>query len=465
MDNQVAIGMKTFISAFVILLILLIGAGVLTRLVPMGAYEYVSIEGRQSVVPGSYETVDEEFLPVFRWFTAPIDVLFGGDGLIIITIILFLLIIGGSISILNEVQVLSFIIHDIVGRFYDHKYMLLRVIMLVFMSLGAFIGIFEEVIPLVPLILTLCIALGFNKLTGLGVSLLAAGFGFAAAVSNPFTIGVAQKIVDLPVFSGADYRLIIFVLIYLVLSTLVIAYAKKIEDKGQTQPANLDQQLKEKDANGQKAVKWFTGMMVVLMVIIAISPFVSVISSYNLPIIGLIFLVTGIGSGLFSGIGLSATVKIFGKGSLNLLPGVVLILLATGVKHVIETGQIMDTILYYASGLVEDASPMMAILMIYFLVFIMNFFIGSGSAKAFIIMPIIAPLVDMIGVSRQMSILAFQFGDGFSNILYPTNAVLLIAIGIAGVSYVDWLKWVLKYQLIIGVLTIGLLWLGIWFGY
>lgn len=121
----------------------------------------------------------------------------------------------------------------------------------------------------------------------------------------------------------------------------------------------------------------------------------------------------------------------------------------------------MDSILYYASGWIGSSTKFNALLGIYLLVMVLNFFIGSGSAKAFIIMPIIAPLLDMIGVSRQMGILAFQFGDGFSNILYPTNAVLLISLGLASVSYPKWFKWIIKIELVMAILSIGFLWLGL----
>lgn len=148
-----------------------------------------------------------------------------------------------------------------------------------------------------------------------------------------------------------------------------------------------------------------------------------------------------------------------------MLPGAVLILLANDVKHIIVTGKIMDTILYDISEQIIHLSPFNAILMIYLVVFILNFFIGSGSAKAFLVMPLIVPIMDMMNISRQMSVLAFQFGDGFSNILYPTNVVLLIGIGLANVSYVKWFKWVLKYQIVMLIISIIFLWIGLNVGY
>lgn len=468
MDNSLKIGKKTFVSAAIILFVLLICSGILTQIVPMGSYKYEMVNGQKTIIADSFSYLDGARLPIYKWFTAPIEVLFTDEGIIIIAIILFLLIIGGSIHILNKINVLKTIIDNVALKFKDRKYLLIRLIVLIFMLLGAFIGIFEEIIPLIPLIIALSLALGFDVMTGLGMSLLATGFGFSAAVTNPFTIGIAQKIAGIPVFSGIGYRLIIFVCTYLVLSTLLVRYAKKIE-KSPDESAKLEEKNFKKqessEKGSQKAVYWFlgcTGFMVLLILLSTVIPF---LSSLNLPIIGIMFLIAGIGSGLLSSYSLKDVLKLFLKGTVTMLPGVVLILLATGVKHIIQSGMIMDTILYYASGKVMNASPFTSVLMVYLLVFVLNFFIGSGSAKAFIVIPIITPLMDMIGVSRQLSILAFQFGDGFSNILYPTNAVLLIGIGLAGISYTKWFKWMLKYQLIVGLFSILFLWIGLKMGY
>ena len=458
MDEKLNIGKKTFISAALILFVLLIGAGILTQVIPMGNYQYTIENGQSVIVPDSFSYIDGERLPIYKWFTAPIEVLFSSEGLIIITIILFLLIVGGAIHILNEVNVLKTIIDNVVIKFKSKKYLLIRIIILIFMSLGAFIGIFEEIIPLIPLVISLSIALGFDVMTGLGMSLLATGFGFAAAVSNPFTIGVAQKVADIPVFSGALFRLIIFIFTYLILSAMLIKYAKKVEKKEK-------QNIEIKEMGNKKAVKWFIFCTIIMIAMILLSPIVDVISSYNLPIIGLLFLMSGIGCGVLSKYSFKNTFKLFVSGTKTMLPGILLILLATGVKHIIQTGNIMDTILNYASIKVLSSSPFVSILFVYLLVFVLNFFVGSGSAKAFIVIPIIAPLMDMIGTSRQLAILAFQFGDGFSNILYPTNAVLLIGIGIAGVSYTKWFKWVIKYQIIVGLLSIAWLFIGMKIGY
>lgn len=462
--NERNISKKTFASAILILVVLILLSGLLTWIIPTGSYERAIVDGEQVIVPGSFKFTDQERLPVYKWAAAPVSVLWTSDGVLIIAIIIFLLVIGGAIHVLNEARILSTIITSVVKRFKDKKYVLMGLIVFIFMCLGAFIGIFEEIVPLVPLMIALAIELKWDVLTGLGMSLVACGFGFSAAVTNPFTIGIAQEISGVPMFSGAGYRLLIFFITYIVLMAFLMLYTKRIKPEAQS---TVDSGVRAEGApiDNRKGVIWFAVVTCFMVCLVLLSPVVPAISAYNLPIIALLFIISGVGGGLLSGLSLREVGQKFFKGALFMSPGIVLILLASGVKHIIATGGIMDSILYYASGWIASSTKINAVLGIYFLVLVLNFFIGSGSAKAFIVMPIIAPLLDMIGISRQMGILAFQFGDGFSNIMYPTNAVLLISLGLASVSYPKWFKWIFKIQLVMVILSIGLLWLGLKLNY
>lgn len=461
--NEANISKKTFASAILILLVLILLSGLLTWIIPTGSYERAIVNGEQVIVPESFKFTNQERLPIYMWAAAPILVLLTSDGVLIVAIIIFLLVIGGAIYVLNEAQILSTIITNVVKRFKDRKYVLMGLIVFIFMCLGAFIGIFEETVPLVPLMIALAIELKWDVLTGLGMSLVACGFGFSAAVTNPFTIGIAQELSGVPMFSGAGYRLFIFFITYIALMTFLILYTKRIKPEAQVIDGS-NAKAKEIHRDNRKGVVWFVVVTCFMVGLVLLSPMIPAISEYNLPIIALLFIISGVGGGLLSGLSLKEVGQKFLKGSLFMSPGIVLILLASGVKHIIATGGIMDSILYYASNWIGSSTKFNALLGIYLLVLGLNFFIGSGSAKAFIIMPIIAPLLDMIGVSRQLGILAFQFGDGFSNILYPTNAVLLISLGLASVSYSKWFKWIIKIQLVMVVLSIGFLWLGLKLG-
>ncbi len=148
-----------------------------------------------------------------------------------------------------------------------------------------------------------------------------------------------------------------------------------------------------------------------------------------------------------------------------MLPAALLILMAMSIKHIMTEGKVMDSILYYASGYIEGLSPNLAVLGLYVLILVLDFFIGSGSAKAFLVMPIILPLTDMVDVTRQTAILAFCFGDGFSNLMFPTNPTLMIALGLTVVSYPKWIRWSIKIQVVVFLITLGFLFLANSFGY
>ena len=467
-NKAINMGKKSFIISFVILLALMIFVGILTRVIPAGQYERIMVEGREIISEGTYHMVESnDKLPVYRWFTAPFEVLAGDDSLVIIVIIIFLLFIGGSINILNQSNVLGAIIGKIVAKFRDRKYTLLAVMLLIFMAFGAFVGMFEEVIPLIPIIIALCVLFGWDKKVGLGLVLLGAGFGFTAAVSNPFTIGVAQGLAELPIFSGAVYRLIIFTVVYTILFAFLQKYAKKTEkDILHSESSKLKEyEAHANDKNLHKAVIWFSAMIVLLFAVLISGSFVPGISDIALPLVGIVFFIGGVGAGLFAGIGFKKTFSIFLKGALEIAPAIVLILMASSIKHIITSAGVMDTILFHVGEVVKNSNPYAAVAVLFGVVFAMDFLIGSGSAKAFLIMPLIVPLADIIGVNRQIMVLAFQFGDGFSNVVFPTNPVLLISLGLASLSYTKWMKWIWKVELAVLAVSLLFLELAVLIGY
>jgi len=196
----------------------------LTYIVPSGTYKKITTNGIETIDPNSFTYIPKVKLPVYKLFTAPIEVLFTKDAALVITIILFILFVSGSFSILTKANIVKAIILSIVRKFEKNKYMLIAIVIFIFMSLGAILGLFEEMIPLVPLVVSLALSMGFDVLTGLGMSLLAVGFGFSAAISNPFSIGVAQKIAGLPLFSGAYLRIVFFITTYVVTKSIHTIY-------------------------------------------------------------------------------------------------------------------------------------------------------------------------------------------------------------------------------------------------
>lgn len=475
--SSLQISKKSFFSSVAILLMLMIGAGILTHIIPSGAFEKVLTDGKETIVPGTFAFTGEGGYAIWRWFTAPIEVLWSPDAVTVIMIIVFICIIGGTFTVLDKSGMLQYIMNSLVKRFEKSKYVLMAILTLFFMLFGSVFGIFEELVALVPIVIILSYALGWDSLTGLGMSALAAGFGFSSATLNPFTLGVAQEIAGLPAFSGIGFRLFVFVVCYSVLYLFLYRYAKKIEknpEKSSIYEDDLGQ--KEKYANITtiealpneehlgKTVKIFGGALVLVIAYIVAGFFVPALSAVSLPVMALIFLIGGILAANASKYG-GNILKDFVAGIGGIAPSGLLILMAMSVKLIITNGGIMDTILYYASEKVSQMGPYAAIVMIFLLVLGLNFFVSSGSAKAFLLIPIIAPLAELVGLNSQIAVQAFCFGDGFTNMLYPTNAVLMITLGLTVVSYPKWFKWTIGLQLLMLCVNIALLLLAVVIGY
>lgn len=464
-NSGIKIEKKSFVSSIAILFILMLAAGLLTRLLPQGSFDRITAAGREVIVPNSFKYIEKAPYPIYRWFTAPFEVLWSSDALMIIIIILFILIIGGTFYLLDKSGLLKYFMFLIVKKYANNKYLLLSILSLFFMTFGSVLGIFEELIALVPISIVLAYSLGWDSLIGVGMSALSAGFGFAAATFNPFTIGIAQKLAGLPLFSGVTFRIIIFLAIYFILIFFLVSYAKKIENKPELSLVFMeDKAIKSKytasldistlnELKYRKALKLFFIFLFLIFIFILSSFFIKSLSDISLPIIGVLFTFGGILSTISSGYNKKDIFKDFISGLLGIAPGIILILMAMSIKLIITKGNIIDTILYYSSNTISDSSPMVSALLIYYLVFIMDFFIGSGSAKAFLVIPIIAPLADLVGTTRQTAVQAFCFGDGFSNMLFPTNPTLLITLGLTVISYGKWFKWTIKLQLAVVLIT------------
>lgn len=457
MSNKKAgaqISTKAFLQAVLIIFALMVAAGILTRVVPAGQYARVEVDGREVIDPASFTLTERPDYPVWRWFTAPFEVLAAPGNLTVIAIILFILLVGVAFAVMDKSGILKSVISRIILAFGARKYMLLLVIAFFFMALGAFFGIFEEVIPLVPIIIALAFSLGWDSLTGLGMSILATNLGFSLAVFNPFTIGVSQKLAGLPLFSGALPRIVLFVAGYLILALFLRAYAKKIDRHPEASPVFEEDQkerqrlgtfeVEEKDnPRMRRAIVFLAVFFALILAVLVASPFVEFLSEYALPLTGLLFVIGGIGAGLIAGVG-RAVWKAAWDGFLGIAPAVPLLMMAASVRYIVQMGGILDTILHSASSLTASLSPFAAALAIYGLTLVMELFITSGSAKALLLIPILMPLADLVGVNRQIAVSAYCFGDGFSNLVYPTNAALLITLSLTVVPYHKWVKWLLK---------------------
>lgn len=473
------IGTKSFLSTVAILLVLMIFVGILTQILPQGSYQRVMSEnGYEMVVEGSYApTENAQRLPVWRWFTAPFELLGDSQSLTAIVIIVFIILVGGTFSILEKAEVFRYLIAVTIQKFGGKKYHLLCLITLLCMVLGSTMGLLEETVPLVPILVLLALALGWDTLTGLGMSIMAVGFGFAAGTFNPFTVVIAQRLAEVPLFSGLWMRLLAFVLIYGLLCAFLIRHAKKVEKDPASSPVFADDEKRRQtlqaaddtalleNASVARAAKAFGISLLLIFAYVVAALAVPALSDYTMVVMALVITAGGLIAGKISRYKPRGMAKDFASGMLSMAPGSLLIILSMSVRFIIEKGGIMDTILHWAYTLMQDLSPMAAILIVYLIVLVIQFFISGAASKAFLIMPLIVPLADMVGLTRQSIVLAFCFGDGFTNVFFPTNALLLIVLGIVSVPYSKWFHWTWKLQTVILVVTALLLLFAVQVGY
>ena len=454
---------KSFLTAILVIFVLMVATYGLTLVIPGGVYARVPDSSGNLLIDtaGGFSPV-EGGIPFWKWVLSPILVLGAAGNGTLIAVIAFLLVIGGVFNSLDKCGLMKYMLGKISHRFGAIRYRLMAVIIAFFMAMGSMIGSFEECVPLVPIVVALAVNLGWDALTGVGMSLLAVGCGFAAGICNPFTVGVAQQLAGLPMFSGAWLRALAFVLIYVLLLTFVRRYAKKIE-----RPLDRVRQeiLFTSDLKMDKALVFFSLILGSGMAVILCSGFIPALQDYTMIVVAFMFLAAGIVSTLVSGMHGRDLAKTFAAGVGSIFPAVVMILMAASIKFTLEEANVLDTLLHGAVTLAGALPKWAVILFIYLIVLIMNFFIPSGSAKAFMLIPLIVPLAQIFGISTQLCIVAFAFGDGFSNVFYPTNPALLISLGLADVSYGNWFKWSWKFQILNLLLTSLLLLFGLAIGY
>jgi uncharacterized ion transporter superfamily protein YfcC len=441
----------------------MVGAGILTYLVPSGSYQHVVAEGVDRVTPGSFAFHARPDYPAWRWLTAPIEVFWSPGNLQVITIILLLVLIGGSFTVLDKSSILSVALSMVVARFRRNKYVLMAAIIFFFMLSSSVLGIYEEAAPLVVFIVPLALYLGWDSLTGLGMSLLALGFGFSAATMDPFMVTIAQSLAGLPLFSGLWFRAIFFVVIFLLVFLFVRRHAMRVEaDPTRSIVHEEDQRLRERldmssivasdekasDPRMRRAVRWLGLWFLGAIAFILVATRIKAISPFAFPLMGIFFFVACNGAALIAGEGLRSAGRCFVVGMKSIIPAIVMILMAMSVKIIITNGGILDSLLYFASGRIGSAGPYVAIFGVYLITLILEFFIPSASAKAFLIIPILAPLADLVGLTRQSVVFAFDCGDGFANMLYPTNPMLMICLGLTVVGWPKWIRWTLPIQAI-----------------
>ncbi|WP_321309380.1 YfcC family protein [Marinifilum fragile] len=518
---------KKIPHTYVIVFAIVVLSAILTWIIPGGEFDRttVNVNGtdREVIVQGSYHQIESQgqsweiFSSFFKGFVDKAD------------IIMFILVIGGAFWIMNasksiDVGIYSFL--KFTQKLEKNKTIrkigvnniILTLIMLVFSAFGATFGMSEETIAFVIIFVPMSIKMGYDSIVGVCICFVAAGLGFAGALLNPFTIGIAQGLSNLPLFSGIEYRLFCWVVINVIGFAFILRYAAKIRKNPQaslvyTDDAywrkHTDTDMEELEFYTPKSA-WVTYFILLITMVVfsfhypmtTLKVGNSKMTTYVLPIVTGLFAILGLISlrksvhfyilnlllftiiylivgvmgygwyimeiatlffamGIFSGIAFNNTANeitnLFLEGSRDILSAAMIVGLAGGILIVLEEGNVIDSILYYISQSMNDFGKMASVSIMYLIQNIINVIIPSGSAKAALTMPMMSQFSDLIGVSRQATVMAFQFGDGFTNMITPTSGVLIGVLGVAKIPYDKWVKWIGGFMAILIILGLLLL--------
>lgn len=484
-NEGLQINKKTVVGITAVLLAVWILAGVLTQVVPRGEFTtvYDTETGKEEITTDSvYVPIEDYRIPVWKIIAAPVMVFVDSEtrdtGMTGILIVVFIVLMGGTFLLLDRAGVLQYIVAAAIKRFARRKYLLLAVLVFFFMALASTAGILEESVTLVPITVAVSLALGWDSLVGLGMSLIAVAFGFTAATFNPFNVMTVQRLAgDVEIFSGLWLRLIVFALVYAVLLLFLLTYARRVERDPQKSLAyESDAALREKYAAADPdtvLADRATGRGARAFGLCLLGAFVCIILDFILRMEGVLsmgglavfFLTGGLLAGKLSGMKGKELLSGFGTGIKTIAPALPLIFMVIAVAYILNTGKIMHTILNGVYGLLSGAGSYGAILIIFLFIGLLEIFIGSGTAKAFLVMPLVIPLAHLMGISSNTVALTFAMADGFTNLLYPTSGIMIIAIGLIGVSYGKWLRFSWKLFLGEAVVAVAVMLFAVWVGY
>ena len=432
------------INPMLFLVIILLIVAVASYIIPAGSYERVWNEEveRELVVPGSYHSVERNPTTPFLLL---MSVTLGMQNAAYI--IFFLLIIGGMFAILNAIGAINNGMANVVRSMKGRELLMIPVCMVVFGCGSAFCANFEEFLAFVPLVLAVCLSMGFDSLTAVGIIFCAAASGYGGAITNAFTTGVAQGIAGLPMFSGMGLRVALFITLLCASICYVMWHARRVkknpqlsstyeQDRITAQNVALDADSVEPLTGRQKAV------LVIFILGIAFTVWGIVSQGYYIDELAAIFLAIGIIGGFVGGLKPSQICDEFEKGCVNMLFPCIMIGLANAVIVLLQDACIMDTIIYALSSVLNNLSSTVAAWGMFVVQDLFNVLVPSGSGQAAITMPIMAPLADMLGLTRQTAVLAFQMGDAFTNVMAPTGGEILAALAMCGgISFKKWMKY------------------------
>lgn len=441
-------------DALVIISLVLVLFTILTWIIPAGEYDREEIKGRTVVKAGTYHEVEDNPQGMGELLVAPIKGFVGAAH-----IIAFVILVGGAFSILTATGALDAGLGSVLQFARNNpgsRHLVIPLLMVIFSLAGCTFGMSEENLVFILITMPLAKSMGYDNLVGVAIPFLGSAAGFAGAAINPFTVGIAQGIAELPIGSGAGYRWFVWSVFTIIVIAFVMIYIRKLERKGPEASPLIKNTDSVDHSDPEHPPQFDQRRKLVLLLFVAgilLLMYGSNKLDWFIDEISALFLAIGLVSAVVARLGVSKTVEAFTTGAKDMLPAAIIIGISRSVLVVAEEGKIIDTVLYALAGAVQDFPETVSIQMMFFVQGFLNVFIPSGSGQAAITMPIMTPLADILGIARQSAVLAFQFGDGLLNIVIPTSGVTMGILSIAGIPYNVWVKWVWKLIIIFALFS------------
>ena len=426
---------------FIILLSILLIVSISTYILPAGEFARVEgPEGRMMVDPNSYQVVESNPTSIMDFFKAIPQGFVEAGWVVVLTFC-----VGGGFVVVKKTMAINGAISWLSRKLANKGIIIIPILMITFAIIDCFIGMCELTMVYVPIILPLMFALGFDSITAVAVALVGSAVGFSAALANPFTVGIGQKIAGLPLYSGWEYRLVVLICMAVIGISFVMNYARKVRANPQISIMyEIDKATKVIVGSGddnhinlttRQKLAGLSSLILFVIMIIGVFNW-----GWDMPEIGGTFIIIGIVAGIISGMTGEEICDAFFEGCQDVLLGALIVGIARGVGVVMADAKIIDTIIYNLSNLIQGLPGTITSVGMLLVQTLLNFLIPSGSGQTVVTMPIMAPLSDIVGVTRQTAVLALQFGDGFSNIFYPVSGYFMATLALARVPYEKWMK-------------------------
>ena len=434
---------------YILLLLMILIFSLLSYIVPAGTYDMMTIvdnpetgHEREVVNPDSFSYVESTPVTLLQFLTAvPRGLQETAQ------IIFFIFIVGGAMAVVNETKAIEAGMGRLIKNLKSKSWIIIPVAMFFFSICGSVFGMAEETLPFIPIFVGLMIAAGYDSITGTAVVFCGAGAGFAGAFINPFTIQVAQGIAQVEILSGMGFRIVMYICMLILTVAFVLRYASKVK-KDPTLSLMHEDDIKREDVVDLEALPEFDGRRKAILIVFVIAIIFLVYTVvtwgwYMDEIAALFFVMSWIVALIDKNLGFNSYAETLGKGMADVAGGALVVGFARGILVVMTDGNILHTILHSCAGFLEKLPSMVSAVGMYIFQCLLNFIVPSGSGQAAVSMPIMAPLSDLVGVTRQTACIAFQLGDGISNIFTPTSGYFMAGLALAKIPWAKWAKWIL----------------------